>query len=141
MPTPAHGENHWRVSTHVVYLGVTHPDSRVRAVGRFLRASGAVRLTDRADANSRAERGLREWLPKQVLIHTPCDLHKTATAIKYGTYERCCRQSSCRQPSAFVINLLLKDASVGIGRRCLIFQVLLERESRFSTSFDYCALL
>ena len=70
-----------------IWESLTQIPEYMRLVGSFEHQVRSV-CTDRAGANFRTERGLQQWLPKQVLIHTPCDLHKTATAIKYTV--RCC---------------------------------------------------
>ena len=80
--------------------------------------------TDRAGANFKAERGLREegFFPKQMLLHTPCDCHKASTCIKYAVLKG-------EQDTSGLINtglLLRGDAGAMATLRQVLLSVLLD---------------
>ncbi|CAE7247707.1 unnamed protein product [Symbiodinium sp. CCMP2592] len=113
-----------------IWESLTQIPEYKRLVGGFQHQVRSV-CTDRAGANFRTERGLQEWLPKQVLIHTPCDLHKAATAIKHTV-------RSCESDMSGLINsaLVSRGDAGAMGRlREILLSILVSTTERVCDEF------
>ncbi|CAE7351564.1 unnamed protein product [Symbiodinium sp. CCMP2592] len=113
-----------------IWESLTQIPEYKRLVGGFQHQVRSV-CTDRAGANFRTERGLQEWLPKQVLIHTPCDLHKAATAIKHTV-------RSCESDMSGLINsaLVTRGDAGAMGRlREILLSILVSTTERVCDEF------